>query len=190
MVQITESIYGKWKEEDLKKAVAAVRNGQSVNSASKEYGIPRKTLEGHVKRVRSPRKMFGRPAMLSRDQENELVARILKLQSVGFGISKQKLQSMVYLYCRKNNIGSMFRNERAGKFWFQGFKARHPEIVLLKGESLSYGRLMRFNAQRVGEFYDLLGQVYDTSELSTSPQLIYNVDETGLQLTLRRRYWH
>lgn len=40
---------GNYTEENVRLAIEAVRNGSSVNGASKNYGIPRKTIERKIK---------------------------------------------------------------------------------------------------------------------------------------------
>ena len=79
------------------------------------------------------------------------------------------------------NIKTPFSNGKAGRYWFDGFLKRNSDIVLQKGENLSYGRLMRFNKETVNHFFELLGSTYD--KIFLKPQQIYNVDESGLQLT-------
>ncbi|KAK9703819.1 DDE superfamily endonuclease [Popillia japonica] len=41
---------GNWSEESLQNAIDAVKNGMAVMKASKNFGIPRKTLERRVKK--------------------------------------------------------------------------------------------------------------------------------------------
>lgn len=46
--------YSNWTEHSLRLAVKAiVVDGRPIKSASKEYGIPRQTLQGYVKRLNS-----------------------------------------------------------------------------------------------------------------------------------------
>jgi hypothetical protein len=69
------------------------------------------------------------------------------------------------------------------KDWFVSFLRRNPSLTLRKAENLSYGRLMRFNRGNVDDFFNLLTQTMDAMNSQKRPYLIYDVDETGLQLT-------
>ncbi|KAJ8890411.1 hypothetical protein PR048_009919 [Dryococelus australis] len=64
---------------------------------------------------------------------------------------------------------------------------RHPELSMRTPESLSYGRLMRFNKETVGRYFELLQETIVKMKLSGPPQLIYNVDATGIQLSYERK---
>ncbi|KAG8243520.1 hypothetical protein J6590_044168 [Homalodisca vitripennis] len=64
-----------WNEEQMQEALNAVGNGMSVNQASRECQIPRRTLGNHLKTVVQTRKLGGN-SMSSSDQESELCSRI------------------------------------------------------------------------------------------------------------------
>ncbi|XP_011859495.1 PREDICTED: uncharacterized protein LOC105556986 [Vollenhovia emeryi] len=192
MASINKNKRGLWTEEQLQNAVTAVKETNlSVNRASLEYKIPRRTLrrilaeDGEIKK-----KVLGRPPVLNQKEEQNLKNRIVRLQQVGFGLKRQDFKKCVFQYCEEMGIEHPFKieKEEAGKDWLKGFMMRNPDIVLRSSENLSYGRLMRFNKEIVRDFYDLLGRTMDELDLHNNPQLIYNVDESGLQLSYSNKF--
>ncbi|XP_011881215.1 PREDICTED: N-acetylneuraminate lyase-like isoform X2 [Vollenhovia emeryi] len=148
MASINKNKRGLWTEEQLQNAVTAVKETNlSVNRASLEYKIPRRTLrrilakDGEIKK-----KALGRPPVLNQKEEQNLKNRIVRLQQVGFGLKRQDLKKCVFQYCEEIGIHPFkIEKEEAGKYWLKGFMMRNPDIVSRSSENLSYGRLMRFN---------------------------------------------
>lgn len=176
------NLRAKWTTEDLQKAIEAVRSGITVSEASRTFNIPRRTLRDWLNKDegKTPTRKLGRNPVLNPNIEKELKERVVRLQQVGFGVTKKILCKKAAEISTVLGIKTPFSGDQAGRYWFKGFLKRNPDIVLRKGENLSYGRLMRFNMQTVKHFFDLLASVYDQTELL--PHQIYNVDETGLQL--------
>jgi len=67
------SKHGRWTEDCLQTAVAAVKDGSSVRSAAAASGIPRKTLADYVKRGTDSKRSPGPPTVFSARDEDELV---------------------------------------------------------------------------------------------------------------------
>lgn len=182
MGKICQNIRAKWSSDDLKNAIAAVKDGTSAAAAARRFNIPRRTLRDWIKRgnEKEPVKKLGCNPVFTTEIENQLKLRIIRLQQVGFGVTKTFICEKAVEICHALKLKNPFTNGKAGRYWFEGFLKRNPDLVLRKGENLSYGRLMRFNKQTVDHFFSLLRSVYDRTELQ--PHQIYNVDETGLQL--------
>lgn len=176
------NIRAQWTTEDLQNAIAATTNGSSVAEAARRFNIPRRTLRDWIRRgnANEPVRKLGRNPVFTTEIENQLKFRIVRLQQVGFGVTKQFICEKGAEISEALKVKNPFSKGEAGRYWFKGFLKRNPDIVLRKGENLSYGRLMRFNKQIVEHFFSLLRSVYEKSELQ--PQQIYNVDESGLQL--------
>ena len=96
----------KWSEEDMKRAVAAVIvNGNSNVQASKKFGIPMETLRRKVliaRRDGGVEKRLGRPTVMSAEDENQLSAVIIHMESQLYGLSPIEVRRVVYQYCAKN----------------------------------------------------------------------------------------
>lgn len=73
-----------YTEENLWRAIEAVRSGSSVNGASQTYGIPRKTLEKKLKKNVFTIGKLGPDSMLDEANESKLVLHIKKAQKYGF----------------------------------------------------------------------------------------------------------
>ena len=179
--------HGQWTEDCLKTAVAAVKDGSSVRSAAAASGIPRKTLADYVKRGTVIKKSPGPPTVFSARDEEELVARIIRLQKVGFPLSSVDVRRAAFQYARRIGLSEKFGNnakvnETVGKDWFHSFMARHPTLSLRTSETLSYGRGCGLNRVIVNDFYEVLRKAIS----EVAPQNVYNMDESGVQMTTRK----
>lgn len=69
----------------------------------------------------------------------------------------------------------------AGRYWLEGFLARHKELSIRQAESVSIQRAIGFNKSKVDKFYSVLKSLlYDESGRQLIPPgNIYNVDESG-----------
>ena len=183
------SKYSQWTEDCLKTAVAAVNDGSSVRSAAAASGIPRKTLADYVKRGTDTKRSPGPPTVFSARDEDELVARIIRLQKVGFPLSSADVRRAAFQYATRIGVSAKFGrnakvNETVGKDWFHSFMARHPALSLRTSETLSYGRGCGLNRVIVSDFYDVLRKA--VTENNIAPQNMYNMDESGVQMTTRK----
>lgn len=149
-----QNLRAQWTNESLENALQAIRAGCSVASAARTHGIPRKTLGDWVKRGNVPPcRRLGRLPTLPVEIEKLLRVRIVRLQQVGFGLTRRLMCKKAYEICSEMNIKNPFKNEMAGRHWLKGFLKRNPDIVFHKPENLSYGRLMKFNKEVVKHFF-------------------------------------
>ncbi|KAJ8887277.1 hypothetical protein PR048_013492 [Dryococelus australis] len=81
------------------------------------------------------------------DIEEELKIRVIRLQRVDFGLTRNHICSFAFQIYDEKGISHPFANNRAGKNWFYSFVRRNNDIVLRKAENVSYSRLMRFNKE-------------------------------------------
>ncbi|KAF2891981.1 hypothetical protein ILUMI_14192, partial [Ignelater luminosus] len=72
-----------YDEKDIAKAVEAIEKGLSKKQASKEYGIPRATLQFRLSN-KLKKNGYGPPPILAQDEEELLVHWIKKCQLKGF----------------------------------------------------------------------------------------------------------
>lgn len=178
---------GNYTEENLRLAIEAVRNGSSVNGASKNYGIPRKTLERKIKNNIFTIGRMGPDSMLGEANENKLVQHIIKAQKYGFPMTVPDVRKLAYNFAECLQINHKFNKEKgdAGSDWFRSFLRRHPDLSIRKAEGVSLGRGEGMNRVDVGNYFKLLQETLEQNELFNKPGCIYNVDETGLQLNNR-----
>lgn len=81
-----KGIYGKWKYEDLKLALAAVDDGVGVNESARMHNIPKTTLKRHIStKATTPGGRIGHPMDLPRAVENDLVQHLMLLEKMFYG---------------------------------------------------------------------------------------------------------
>jgi len=178
---------GKWTLRDLQQAVnAVVQYNMSKKKASCVYGVPRGTLQRHIKKVGlglGVERKFGRRCILSAEQEENLVTRLLDIESRLYGLTTEDVRRIVYKFCEHNGINHQFSAEKqlAGRKWLHGFFQRHKELAVRLPEKTSISRAVGFNRQKVKIYFDLLGStLFHQGGTRLIPQEnIYNVDETG-----------
>lgn len=175
----------KWSQTSLEGAVTCVLDGSmGIRVASRHFGIPKSTLKDHIdgrhKLAMGIATHIGRPSMLPKEVEDELVMHILKCESMFLGLTRENVMQMAYQIAQKKGLSTLFNSEKqsAGKKWFKLFMKRHPEISLRQPESTSVARARGFNAENVSNFFDVLEQEIDKHQLDGTR--IYNVDETGI----------
>jgi hypothetical protein len=179
---------GQWSEENLKLAVRSVlMDGLPKKAAARRYGIPRPTLQRHVQSAQNGlgiEKRLGRHCVLTPEQEEDLVSRLLDMEARFYGLRPMDVRTIVYRFCVQNKIQHTFSElkQMAGKKWMQSFMMRHKQLAFRLPEKTSMGRIAGFNRAKVSKFFDILGkQLFNNDGTRIiPPQQIYNVDETGV----------
>lgn len=126
---------GQWSEENLKLAVRSVLvDGLPKKAAARRYGIPRPTLQRHVQSAQNGlgiEKRFGRHCVLTAEQEEDLVSRLLDMEARFYGLRPMDVRSIVYRFCVQNKIQHTFSElkQMAGKKWMQSFMMRHKQFT-------------------------------------------------------------
>lgn len=177
-----------WSQQHLEEAMRAITNGQlSVRAASRAYNIPRRTLRNHIK-VGSAEKKIGRGTYLTKDEEQDLCARIKRLAKIGMPLTGKVLRKSVFTYCEKRGIDHPFKKEKkmAGRKWLKLFLNRHPDISKRKAQPLNAARAAKLNKFIVNDHFEKLRNLYEELDLHNNPQLVYNLDEKGCQLKLHK----
>src|SRR6218665_2253770 len=175
---------GSYGEEALKRALAALRDGQSYHSVEKSFEIPRRTLQRHIKgQVLQPgRPILGRfRVTLSEEFENELVTRAIALQQRFYGMTPVDLRRLAFQLAELEKLNHQFNMEKqmAGRKWLKEFLHRHPELSVREPEATSISRAVAFNKPQVKRFFELLRAELEKGGGIRSDQ-IYNMDESGL----------
>lgn len=65
------------------------------------------------------------------------------MADMGYGLTRDAVMHMVYVIVEKLQRSHSFTNEKAGRWWFQGFKSccytHATAFILLSGIVLQYG---------------------------------------------------
>lgn len=175
-----KSTQGSWSEILMENAIREVAElKKNIKSTAAKYGIPRATLQRHLKTGSSKKKLGRFTTVFSEEQELELLNYVFEMDSVFYGLSKEEFLKLVFQYAEKNRISHPFKNGIAGRDWYKGFVARHPDLTLRKPEPTSIARARGFNKPQVYRFFDLLEHQIQKHGIDATR--LYNMDETGVQ---------
>ena len=173
---------GKYGEENLAKALKAVTEGVPLIRASKEFGVPARTLRRHRdQQVAKPGTMnLGRyRSALPSSMELQLKFHVLEMEKRLYGLRIRDVQRLAFDVAEKAEISHPFNKESrmAGKDWVQGFLARH-HLSIRQPQGTSIARTVGFNRPQVQNFFDLYRGCLEAKNYA--PSRIWNMDETGL----------
>lgn len=140
-----------WSVEVMDAALGAIRNGTSIRSASKQYGVPYSSIRDRLRTGICTAPKLGRSATFTPEQEKEIATQVLLLSKLFYGVSQIELRRLVYEYAERNKINHRFNTVRkiAGADWMYGFLRRNPDLSLRKPEAT---RVKAFNRNEVGRF--------------------------------------
>lgn len=187
--QRNHGIRSQWTNENMQQALTAVGNGVSVNLASKQFLVPRRTLRDYLKNHKTAKSSMGRKPILNEEQEEDLCRRIIRLAEVGYPLTGKVLRKCVFNFCHANNIAHPFNaaREMAGRFWLSGFLNRHPQIRNRKAQSMNPARAQKLNKFIVNDHFAKLKEILNNIDIMDKPQCIYNMDEKGCRLALHHQ---
>ena len=179
-----KSKYGK---EDLKNAISACqKNEMKMSEAAKLFKIPSSTLHDHLKGKHAAIGAGG-PTTLSLKDEQEIVVTCQVLAEMGFGITKEIVETVVADYIRENNILTPFKNGTPGKDWWHRFKKRWPSLTERKPQHLCKRRAEAANEATMNSFFDALERLLAENKLDVSDptiaQRFWNCDETAFSMS-------
>lgn len=182
---VKKNLRGQWSEEDLRNAVADIRNGKgSVREISRIYKVPVRTLMRRKESGNFNKVSLGRKSCLSVEQEATLCRYILHMSSHGFALTACDIKKLAYSFVVQQNIHHTFNSEKkmAGYDWFLSFMKRHPELAVRKAQGLSTARAKGMTRQEYNKYFELLKNTLKENNLLNNPQKIFNLDESGLQM--------
>ena len=160
----------------------------TVSGAAKHFNVPRETLRHQVTGQVRENARVGRPTILSKEEEDEIVEMCQVFGEWGFGLQKEDVKSVVAQFCQRSKRINHFKNGIPGDDWWAGFLHRHPVLVKRKPQQLQLVRAQCSRVEVVNHwFIECLKPVLDTLNLHNSPSRIYNVDEVGFPLSGRAR---
>lgn len=171
-----------WSNESMKAAVESVESGTGIREASRLYNVPIETLR---RRVTGQVEIGCRPGpttVLTKEEEDQVERYLIQMADMGFGLTSEAIMHMVYVIVEKCQRHHPFKNNKAGRAWFEGFKARHPNLTVRMPQPLSYCRALCSNKETISDFFGKLGALYGKLNLMAKPMQVYNADETGVTI--------
>ncbi|KAI4463254.1 hypothetical protein MML48_4g00000709 [Holotrichia oblita] len=91
-----------WTQDMIEEALALLRRGKSQRYVENKCGIPRRTLRNHME-IGDVQRKLGRKPTMNKQQEDDLVKKIIKFSEVGFPLPPKALKRTVYKYVNKRN---------------------------------------------------------------------------------------
>lgn len=102
------------------------------------------------------------------------------MNSIGYGYSKSDVQLLATdyaIFMGQRKITDPILSDR----WFYGLLNRFPNLCVRKPQKLSMKRAECASKEQLAEYFKELGTIMSQNGLHQKPELIYNIDETGLQ---------
>ena len=158
--------YKHYSMECLELACKSVRDGMSLRQAEEEYKIPKSTIQDHI----SGKVALGsssRQRYLTDQEEKELVKFLIESAKVGYPCTRKQVLSLVQRVLEEKGRGNLEAPVSSG--WWEGFKKRHPEVVLRAAESLSLVRATSCTQEALANYLNLLEQTLNDNGLLSYP---------------------
>ena len=166
----------------MRSAVIACANGATLRDSARKYNVPVTTL---YRRVNGMVAMGSRPgpAPVLSSMEDRLAHYLVEMADMGFGLSRQEVMRLAFQIAEESGIKHPFKNCTAGRKWFEAFRFRHPNLTLRTPEALSYARAKSLNPKTIEDFFAKLAAIYARLNLFCRPMQVFNVDESGVNVT-------
>jgi hypothetical protein len=169
----------KYNPQQLEDAIKAVYNGSSLRQASQSFEIPLATLHDHV----SGRHVghHGHDTVLTRVEEETIVSALQYSAQYGWPCSRNDLRKMVKDFCDLEKRDVPWGPDGPGKDFLQGFDRRwDTSICKRKAELLTTSAARGLNKKVLQDFFLKVENLYNTYQLHSHPERVFNLDETGL----------
>lgn len=129
-------------------------------------------------------KYLGAPSILTKHEEQIVVDWILKMSSAGFPVTKEQVIASVTEIVRKMGRPNRFKDGIPGRFWWEGFRKRHPQLSIRVPQNLTASRAAVTEAQlrkwfaEVRDFLEKEGCL----DAVADPMRVFNADESAFFL--------
>jgi hypothetical protein len=180
MTTKTKRKFHKYTETKISQIKEDIESGLSYRATAEKNNVARSTVHRIIKNPELGRN-FGRPTVLSEDEEKLIVTAILTVQKANQPINRATVKTMVQEFITSINRETPFKDGKPGKKWMRSFFKRHSQLVLRKPEVLEVNRSKQLSRPVIDAFFDtVLLPVFDQHSLHNAPHRIFNLDETGL----------
>ena len=162
-----------YTEEDMKRAVTAVRRGLSLGKAAAANRVPKSTL--HRKVRNEQQKKSGGQLGLSADTENRIVDIIEQVAAWKVPFDGYDVRLLVKHFLDKEKIKHRrFKSNMPGVDWLRRFLKRH-DLVMRNTDNVKPQRF-QIGEDDMNDFYDEL----QLTLINVPATNIFNFDETNL----------
>ncbi|KAL7291555.1 hypothetical protein TKK_0014810 [Trichogramma kaykai] len=180
MVKSARRIRVSYTQENLEKAITAVKAGASVNEASRKYRIPRSTLYIKVYSTLDIHKPGSTP-LLSQEDEKKLIKWFDYMFTLERPVTKDHLINSVALLAKlsKKNI---YNAGRPCDYWCECFYRRHGNLKEKMQKSAVKSKCEPNKITLMRWFDRILNQLHVMNLTDIDPTRVFNIGETILPL--------
>ena len=93
--------------------------GKGLTEAARLYNVPVETLRRRVTGKVDIDCCPGPPTVLTKEEEETIVCYLIQMADMGYGLTREAVMHMVYIIVEKCKRPHPFKNEKAGRWWFQ-----------------------------------------------------------------------
>lgn len=132
-------------------AINSVKNEElSLRQAAKNYGVPLSTLSD---RCSTRGGKIGRPTVLSEEEEDMVVERIILMGDWGFPLTKVDLKKIIREYLVATDRVTRFTDNHPGPDFTRGFLRRHGRSIAVRKSSNLKRSKASVTAKIVDDFF-------------------------------------
>jgi len=134
-------------------------------------------------KTRIPSKL-GAPTVLTEEEEEIIVRWIIKIGRAGFPVTKDQVISSVTKVVQKLNRPNPFKDGIPGRFWWEGFERRHPQLSIRVPQNLTLSRATVTESQLRSWFAEVEDHLLREGlfEILQDPTRVFNADESAFFL--------
>ena len=169
-----------YSPENLQEALHLVlEDGMSIYKASKITGVPQTTLKDRKSgRIDLNCISTGHPAVFSDQEELKIKNHVIEMASMGYGYSRRELLQLSSDMA--HFLGKLPNDKQLSERWlYAGFLKRHRDITFIKPRPLNISRAKSVTEDAVEQYFQNLNDILVKYNLLESPELIFNIDESG-----------
>jgi DDE superfamily endonuclease/helix-turn-helix, Psq domain/Tc5 transposase DNA-binding domain len=163
---------GQYTEDSISQALQAIANGQSVQKAALQWGIPRTTIRNRIRGRESRKEAFSGLQRLSPVQEQRLTSWILTQGELGLPPTHAQIRQFV-----QRILAVKGDHQPLGKHWMQAFLKRNPTIQTQKAYSRESARVNGASTEVIRPWFNHLSL---PEVQAIKPENRYNMDEAGI----------
>ena len=152
-----------WSDDDMRKALSSCKDdGMLIYAAAKQHGIPRMTLSDRVLGKVAINAPIGHPTALSMCEEDSLLHYITYMHERRFPIDRSQVIALAWaIDLKREPEKRVFGGQGPSLHWWRGFRDRHPQLGMRKGESIDRGRVANADHQIIDKYFDVLQETLD-----------------------------
>lgn len=167
--------YKDYTEDQLDKAIEAVRNGTSLRKAAEEFGVSRCSINRAINLKN--RGKVGRPSVFSDEEQQTLAQCLCMAGDWGFPLTVYDIRLIVKAFLdRSGKTEKRFKNNMPGVDFVMSFIQRYKKILSNKMcQNIKRSRAA-VNEESINCYFDELSETLDGIDHG----LIINYDETNI----------